>query len=153
MGSRYVALQILICFVCLSSCIQWPQVFAVDVATGVGRRLLRDGIKEKVIVPATHVPKGQNGYRLSYSSKMVAMAVPGVLILGCALICPCFQHWKKDIDSESQIDLTNSKYKYSIFRFERLSINYQSYSCSIHSNFYLVALPMTDFDSCEIHSI
>ncbi|CAO2822613.1 unnamed protein product [Amaranthus hypochondriacus] len=107
MGSRYVAVQILICFISLSLCIQWPEVFADDVATGVGRRLLRDEIREKVTVPAANVPKEQNGDRLSYTSKMVAMAVPGVLILGCALICPCFQHRKKDIDSESQIDLTN----------------------------------------------
>lgn len=112
MGSRYVAVQILICFISLSLCIQWPEVFADDVATGVGRRLLRDEIREKVTVPAANVPKEQNGDRLSYTSKMVAMAVPGVLILGCALICPCFQHRKKDIDSESQIDLTNSKYNY-----------------------------------------
>lgn len=66
-------------------------------------------------MPVGHVSKGQNGARLSYSSKMVAMAVPRVLIFGCALICPCFQHRKKDIDSESHIDLTTSKYNIEFF--------------------------------------
>ncbi|CAO2841140.1 unnamed protein product [Amaranthus hypochondriacus] len=106
MGSCYAVLQILICFICLSLSIQRPQVFAVDVVIGVGRRLLRDGIKEEATLPAVHVQKHHNGY--SFSAKMVAMAVPGVLILGCALMCPCFQHRKKDVHyTDSSKELTN----------------------------------------------
>ncbi|XP_021760727.1 calmodulin-binding receptor-like cytoplasmic kinase 3 [Chenopodium quinoa] len=104
MGS-HCTLKILICIICVSFCIQWLQVFAVDVSSGAGRKLLRDEIKEEEATPpAAHLQKDQNGY---HYSKLMAMAAPGVLILGCVLMWPCCNPKKKDIHSaDSHRDLT-----------------------------------------------
>lgn len=108
--SHYTALKILICIISLSLCIQWPEVFAVDVHPQAGRKLLRDGIKEEATSPVAHLQKDQNGFHFLFSSKIVAMAAPGVLILGCVFLLPCCQPKKKDAHSgDSQMDLTASK--------------------------------------------
>ncbi|KAL2929739.1 Calmodulin-binding receptor-like cytoplasmic kinase 3 [Bienertia sinuspersici] len=107
MDSHYITLKILICIISLSLCMQWPKVTAINVFSEVGRKLLRDDAKEQATFPAAHVQKDQNGYNFSFSSKIVAMAAPGVLILGCLFLCPCFQPKKKGVDyTDSQKDLT-----------------------------------------------
>lgn len=111
MGSLYTALQILICIISLLLCIQWPQVFAIDVFSEGGRKLLQGGIKleadEKTTFPTIHANKDQHNHQFSFSAKIVAMAVPGLLILGCVLLWPCCQPKKKEFHSaDSQRDLT-----------------------------------------------
>lgn len=155
MGSLYTALQILICIISLLLCIQWPQVFAIDVFSEGGRKLLQGGIKleadEKTTFPTIHANKDQHNHQFSFSAKIVAMAVPGLLILGCVLLWPCCQPKKKEFHSaDSQRDLTASKWWFSYFCFESfdhwLSVKFSWVV------FYLVDLSVTDseFLSCGI---
>lgn len=108
MGSHYSALKILICIISFSLCIQWSLVIAVATSSEAGRKLLRAEVKEEATFTAAHLQNDQNGYHFSFSSKLVAMAAPGVLILGCVFLWPCCHPKKKGLHSaDSQKDLTS----------------------------------------------
>ncbi|KAK9706218.1 hypothetical protein RND81_07G111600 [Saponaria officinalis] len=86
-------------------------VFASEAVSEVGRKLLLRGIKEEARFPAAHSDEDMNGGYDPFSSKIVAMGLPGMLLLGCMFICPCFQPKRKDIhvtDSSRDLNLMDS---------------------------------------------
>ncbi|KAL9223959.1 hypothetical protein vseg_000040 [Gypsophila vaccaria] len=107
MGSFYYSLKVCMCVLSLTTCILWARVLALEAVSEAGRKLLVSRIKEEANSPIAHLDKDKNGYHYPFPSKIVAMAVPGVFLLCCMFVCPCFQPKKKDIHSaDSQKDLT-----------------------------------------------
>ncbi|XP_074281156.1 calmodulin-binding receptor-like cytoplasmic kinase 3 [Silene latifolia] len=102
MDCCYFGSKVFICLLSLTPCLFWPRAFALE----AGRKLL-NGIKEEAKFPQSHFDKVGNSDHYVYSPRIVGMAIPGVLLLGCMIICPCFQAKKKDVHvNDSQRDLT-----------------------------------------------
>ncbi|KAK9697986.1 hypothetical protein RND81_08G074900 [Saponaria officinalis] len=107
MGSCYSSFKVCIFILSLTPYILWARVLALEVVSEAGRKLLVSRIKEEAISPIAHLGKDENGDHYPFSTKIAAMAIPGVLLLCCMFICPCFQQKKKDVHSaDSQRDLT-----------------------------------------------
>lgn len=66
---------------------QWLKVFAIEVNSESGRKFLMHGIKGDATFSTTHSQDTENSSRFSFSSKVAAMAMPGVLIVGCLFLC------------------------------------------------------------------
>lgn len=96
MGIEATAVRISVFTLSLLLCVQWLTVVASGAPYETGRKLLLNGVEEEAISPASQVHNAKNDNHFSYSSKVVVMAVPGVLVLGCFFLCPCFQSKKKN---------------------------------------------------------
>lgn len=97
MGNHSTAMRLLVCTVSILLCVQWPSVFSIDVSSGIGRKLLDNGIKEEAPFAPTHSYDTKNSNSFPFSSKVAAIALPGVLILGCMFVCPCLQRKDKEV--------------------------------------------------------
>lgn len=83
--------------------VQLPRIFASGLVIeskvcGAGRKLLhRESMEEFTphnLGVKIHPREGEHDQKLT--PKMVTVAVPGVFILGCCLLCPCFRTKRKE---------------------------------------------------------
>lgn len=73
-----------------------PDLHSDELSFESNRKLLQGGVKREAIHEENHTRNDENRGRFPITSKMMAMAVPGVLLMGCAFLYPCFRSKKKD---------------------------------------------------------
>ena len=72
---------------------------AVELPANAGRKFLRRLIQEESTIDNLNNHERETKHRKSASSpKVIAMAVPGILVLCCSLLCPCFRAKRKETD-------------------------------------------------------
>ncbi|XP_034700431.1 calmodulin-binding receptor-like cytoplasmic kinase 3 isoform X1 [Vitis riparia] len=71
----------------------------VELPANAGRKILRRLIQEESTIDDLNNHERETKHRKSASSpKVIAMAVPGILVLCCSLLCPCFRAKRKETD-------------------------------------------------------
>ncbi|KAL9242460.1 hypothetical protein vseg_016453 [Gypsophila vaccaria] len=106
MSSGCPGLKVFIYVLSLAPCILWTGVSASEAVSEAGRKLLVRGMKEEVEYPTAHLDKDKYSDHYPFPSKIAAMAIPGVLLLCCMFICPCFHRKREELHAaDSQRDL------------------------------------------------
>ena len=72
---------------------------AVELPSKEGRKPLKRLIQEESTIdnPDNH-ERESKPRKSSVSPKVIAMAVPGILVLCCGFLCPCFRAKRKETD-------------------------------------------------------
>lgn len=101
MVSHISAVRILLFTLSILLCMQWLGAFAIEVTSKSGRKLLLNGVQTDATFPSSHSHDAGSSSHFSFSpkNKIAAVAVPGMLIVGCLFICPCVKSKKKESPS------------------------------------------------------
>ncbi|GMH20578.1 hypothetical protein Nepgr_022419 [Nepenthes gracilis] len=67
----------------------------VKLAIVPGRKLLVNRVKGGTISPPTVPHESKNDHQFTFTSKIMGIALPGVVIFGCVFMCPCFYSKRK----------------------------------------------------------